>query len=77
MTENQTDGVNNYVFDEHNNERAPWKCCSETLIPRSEIVFIVQISIVTLIIILCFAMLFFSCQKVVRKNQFGLLYCQV
>ena len=66
MSLDRPDGIENFVFDEHNHERAPWKCCSQTACPRSEVVFIVQVAVIVLIILLCFGMLFFysnSCEE--------------
>ena len=67
-------GITNLVFDDGNRERSPWRCCSNTIVPRSEIIFFVQVSIIVLMISLCFAMLFLiseSCEE--KSNWIALL----
>ena len=70
MADDRPDGIQNFVFDEHNRERAPWKCCSQTQhsVPRSEVVFFVQVTVIVLIIILCFSMLFFTAGSCEEKS---------
>ena len=51
-------GITNLVIDVNNKERPPWRCCSNSTVPRSEEIFCVQVSIIVLMIILCFSMLF-------------------
>ena len=68
MADDRPDGIQNFVFDEHNRERAPWKCCSQTSVPRSEVVFFVQVTVIVLIIILCFSMLFFTAGSCEEKS---------
>ena len=68
-------GVGILVYDVNNKERPPWGCCSNSSVPRSEVIFSVPVSIIVLMIILCFIILFFG-QKVAKKNQFGLHCCQ-
>ena len=68
MSDDKPDGIQNFVFDENNHERAPWKCCSHTSVPRSEIVFFVQVTLIVLIIILCFSMLFFTANSCEEKS---------
>ena len=66
-------GISNLVFDVNNKERPPWRCCSNSTVPRSEVIFFVQVSIIVLMIILCS----FYYQKAVKRNQFGLLSYRV
>ena len=68
MADDRPDGIQNFVFDEHNNKRAPWKCCSQTSVPRCEVVFFVQVTVIVLIIILCFSMLFFTAGSCEEKS---------
>ena len=59
-------GISNLVYDVNNKERPPWRCCSNSTVPRSEVIFFVQVSTIVLMIILCFSMLFLlseSCEK--------------
>ena len=51
-------GVTNLVFDERNKERPPWRRSSNIVVPRSEVIFFVQVGIIVLMISLCFARLF-------------------
>ena len=32
-------GISNLVFDVNNKERPPWRCCSNSTVPRSEVIF--------------------------------------
>ena len=77
---NQTDeadaGISNLVNKVNNKERHPWRCFSNSTLPRSEVIFFDKVSIIVLLIILCFSMLFFY-QKTVKRNQFGLISYQV
>ena len=68
MADDRPDGIQNFVFDEHNHEKAPWKRCSQTSVPRSEVVFFVQVTVIVLIIILCFSMLFFTASSCEEKS---------
>ena len=61
-------GVSNLVFDEGNKERQPWRCCSNTIVPRSEVIFFVQVGIIVLMISLCFAMLFLISESCEEKS---------
>ena len=60
-------GVTNLVFDEGNKERPPWRCCSNTVVPRSEVIFFVQVGIIVLISP-CFAMLFLISESSEEKS---------
>ena len=51
-TDGQIDGISNFVFDENNIERSPWKICDYT-IPRSEVVFFCQIITVLIVFVFC------------------------
>ena len=51
--------VNNIIYDQNGQERKSWKFCNSITLPRSEVVFFMQIAIVFLIIVtslykLCF-----------------------
>ena len=61
-------GINNLVFDVNNKERPPWRCCSNSTVPRSEVIFFVQVSIIVLMIILCFSMLFLLLESCEEKS---------
>ena len=62
-------GISNLVFDVNNNERPPWRCCcSNSTVPRSEVIFFVQVSIIVLMIILCFSMLFLLSESCEEKS---------
>ena len=61
-------GITNLVFDDGNRESPPWRCCSNTVVPRSEIIFFVQVSIIVLMISLCFAMLFLISESCEEKS---------
>ena len=66
QTEGADAGISNLVFDENNKGRPPWRCCSNSTVPRSEGTFFVQVSIIVLMIILCFSMLILlskSCEE--------------
>ena len=59
-------GISNLVFDVNNKERPPWCFCSNSTMPSSEVIIFVQVSIIVLMIILCFSMLFLlseSCEE--------------
>ena len=45
--------VSNLVFDENNIERTPWSSPCGSEIPRSEVIFISQISLIFLTVIFC------------------------
>ena len=64
----KVNGVQNFVFDEDNRERAPLKCCSQTTLPRSEVVFICQFGLVFLIVVLSFSMLFLQAKTCEEKS---------
>ena len=36
-------GISNLVFDVNNKEMPPWRCCSNSTVPRSEVIFFVQV----------------------------------
>ena len=61
-------GISNLVFDVNNKERPPWLCCSNSAVPRSEVIFFVQVSIIVLMIILCFSMLFLLSESCEEKS---------
>ena len=61
-------GISNLVFDVNNKERPPWRCCSNSTVPRSEVIFFVQVSIIVLMIILCFSMLFLLSESCEEKS---------
>ncbi len=52
MTDQADGGIHEIVFDENNSERKSWKFC-ETSIPRSEVVFLCQVSIIFVLIVFC------------------------
>ena len=60
-------GVTNLVFDEGNKETT-WRCCSNTVVPRSEVIFFVQVGIIVLMISPCFAMLFLISESSEEKS---------
>ena len=67
VTRDEIDGgITNLVFDYGNRERPPWRCCSNTVVPRSQITIFVQVSIIVLMISLCFAM---SHKQVILTND--------
>ena len=58
-------GISNLVFDVNNKERHPWPFSNST-VPSIEVILFVQDSIIVLMIILCFSMLFLlpeSCEE--------------
>ena len=61
-------GISNLVFDLNKEERPPWRCCSNSTVPRSEVIFFVQVSIIVLMIILCFSMLFLLSESCEEKS---------
>ena len=61
-------GISNLVFDVNNKERHPGLCCSNSSVPRSEVLFFVQVSIIVLMIILCFTMLFILSESCEEKS---------
>ena len=66
-------GLSNLVFDEGNKERPPWRCCSNTVVPLSEIIKFSKAGIIVLMIFLCC----FSYQRALKKSLFGLHCFQV
>ena len=62
-------GISNLVFDVNNKERPPWRCCSNSTVPRTvrNNIF-VQVSIIVLMIILCFSMLFLLSESCEEKS---------
>lgn len=44
------DGIHDIVFDDENHERRSWKFCNNFTLPRSEVVFFIQITIVIVMI---------------------------
>ena len=61
-------GISNLVFDVNNKDRPPCRCCSNSSVPRSEVVFFVQVSIIDLMISLCFTMLFILSENFEEKS---------
>ena len=61
-------GISNVVFDVSNKKRPPWRCCSNSTVPMSEVIFFVQVSIIVLMIILCFSMLFLLSESCEEKS---------
>ena len=61
-------GISNLVFDANNKERPPWRCCSSSTVPRSKVIFFVQISIIVTMINLCFSMLFLLSESCEEKS---------
>lgn len=55
------DGLHDIVFDKDNHERRSWKFCNHSL-PRSEVVFFMQITIVIVMIL-------FSCVALVLSKK--------
>ena len=67
-------GISNLLFDVNNKESPPWRCCSNSTVPRSEVIFFVQVSIIVLMMILCFSKFFLlseSCEE--KSNWIALL----
>ena len=60
--------LSNLVFDVNNKERPPWRCCSNSTMPKSEVFFFTQVSIIVLMIILCFSMLFLLSESCEEKS---------
>ena len=56
------------VIYANNEEGPPWRCCSYSLVPRSEVIHFVQVSIIVLIIILCFTRLFIISKRYAEKS---------
>ena len=48
----EPDAVTQFVFDNCNSERPPWKFCNSTTLPRSEMVYFTQVTIAILLIFL-------------------------
>ena len=61
-------GISNLVFDVNNKKRPPWRCCSNSTVPRSEVKFFVPVSIIVLVIILSFSMLFLLSESCEEKS---------
>ena len=61
-------GISNLVFDVNNKERPQWRCGSNSTVPRSEVIFFVHVSIIVLMIILCFSMLFLLSESCEEKS---------
>lgn len=53
------DTVNDLIFDENKNERAPWKFCNSIKLPRSEVLFFVQTTLLFILITICSVKLLF------------------
>ena len=51
--------VNDFVYDDKQVERRSWKFCNSVELPRSEVVFFTQITMILLLIFLCATKLFF------------------
>ena len=60
--------LSNLVFDVNNKDKPPWRCCSKSLVPRSEIIILVQVNIIVVMIILCFTMLFLFSESCEEKS---------
>lgn len=62
--ETDVPGIENFVFDDNNQERKSWKF-GKLSIPRSEVVYFTQIFVVLIIIAGCFARLWFvtTCEE--------------
>lgn len=53
------------VYDSQNNERPPWKLCNFT-VPRSEVVFFTQVTVVFIILVVALSKMAFyevSCEE--------------
>ena len=61
-------GISNLVFDVNTKERPQWRGCSNSTVPRSEVIFFVEVSILVLMIILCFSMLFLLSESCEEKS---------
>ena len=61
-------GISNLAFDVNNKDRPPWRCCSNSTVPRSEVIFFVQVSFIVSMIILCFSMLFLLSENFEEKS---------
>ena len=77
VTRDEIDGgITNLVFGDGNRERPPWRCCSITVFPRTEIIFFVQLSN-----IVPWLVSFLQCsswyRRVANRNHFGLLCFRV
>ena len=68
--------ISNLVFDVNNKERPPWRCCSNSTVPRSEVIFFVQVSIIVLRSFFA-SLLSFYYQKSVKRDQLRFLFYQV
>ena len=55
----EPDAVTQFVFDNSNSERAAWKFCNAITLPRSEVVYFTQVTIIVLLILLCSIKLLF------------------
>ena len=69
---NQTDeahaGISILVNKVNNKKRHPWRCFSNSTVPRSEVIFFDKVSINVLMIILCFSMLFLLSENLEEKS---------
>ena len=61
-------GISNLVLDVNNKERPPWRCCSKSSVPRSEVIIFTQVSIIVLMIIRRFTMLFLLSESCKEKS---------
>ena len=48
-----TNGVEKMIYNKQDKERSPWKFCNSVTLPRSEVVFFTQATILLLIVITC------------------------
>ena len=80
QTEDQLDsggGISDLVFDTEHQERRSWRFCNSRL-PRSEVVYFTQISIIIFLIFISLAKLvFFSLGCEESTFWFSLLSCTV
>ena len=56
----EPDAVTQFVFDNSNSERSPWKFCNAIILPRSEVVYFTQVTTIILLILLCSLFMFFE-----------------
>ena len=70
-------GITNLVFDDQNQERRSWRFCNSRL-PRSEVVYFTQVSIIVFLIVVSLTNLVFfhlDCEE--STFWFSLLSCTV
>ena len=70
VAKDEIDGcMKNLNFNEDNKEKPPWRCCSNTVVLRSEVIIFVRFGIIALMISLCFAMPFLISESFEEKSN--------